>query len=105
MSPIVYIIVGGIIVDVVNLDDATVPVYPMLYGYPVSTSSTPDETINFGTKPFHYDPRAILKSAGIDPSALQLGWGARAAIALQSVTAKLVTVHLAADGCNRLDGG
>ena len=77
VSPIVYIIVGGLIVDVINLDDATVPVYPMLYGYPVSTASTSDETINFGTKPFHYDPRAILKAAGIDSSALQLGWGAK----------------------------
>jgi hypothetical protein len=77
-SPIVYIIVGGLIVDVIALDDATVPVYPMLYGYPVSASASPDETINFGSKPFHYDPRAILKAAGIDSSALQLGWGPRA---------------------------
>jgi len=75
ISPIVYIIVGGLVVDVVNLDDATVPVYPMLYGYPVSTSAAPDETINFGATLFHYDPRATLKAAGIDSSALQLGWG------------------------------
>jgi hypothetical protein len=77
VSPIVYIIVGGIVVDIIALDDATVPVYPMLYGYPVNTANTLDETINFGSKPFHYDPRAILKAAGIDASGLQLGWGAQ----------------------------
>jgi hypothetical protein len=32
-------------------------------------------TLNFGTKPFAYDPRAILAANGIDASALELGWG------------------------------
>jgi len=74
-SPVVYVIVGGVLADIIAMTDATVPVYPMLYGNPVSSATTPDETINFGAQPFHYDPRAVLKTASIDASALQLGWG------------------------------
>ncbi|MBC7171221.1 MAG: hypothetical protein H5U40_02280, partial [Polyangiaceae bacterium] len=59
-------------VRTVHLEDATVPIYPMLYG---STFGTPDGTFdieaNFGATPFHYDPAAIL--AG-DATGLELCW-------------------------------
>jgi hypothetical protein len=73
--PVVYVIVGGDIVDIINMTDVTVPVYPMLYGNPTGQLSGSDETINFGTKPFHYDPVTILNHAGIDISQLQVSWG------------------------------
>ncbi|HKQ70427.1 MAG TPA: hypothetical protein VJT73_13855 [Polyangiaceae bacterium] len=74
-SPIVYVVAGGIVVDVIAVTNATVPVYPMLYGYPVSSGTAADETINFGATPFHYDPKAALSSLGVDVRTLQVGWG------------------------------
>jgi hypothetical protein len=77
--PIIYVIVGGTVADVIRLTSATVPIYPMLYGNPVTVGPNPDLTINFGSLPFRYDPVAALRAYGVDPTGLQLGWGARAA--------------------------
>jgi hypothetical protein len=74
--PIVYIIIRGALMGTLRLDQVWVPLYPMLYGNPPSSPiAGPDMTLNFGTKPFAHDPRAILSAAGIDASALELGWG------------------------------
>ena len=73
-TPTVYVIIGARLVNTINLSDATVPLYPMLYGYPVSSGPGPDETINFGASAFHHDPRAILAAAGVDTAGLQVGW-------------------------------
>jgi hypothetical protein len=74
--PIVYVIVAGSVADVIPLEDATVPVYPMLYGNPVTAGANPHLTINFGSQPFHYDPVSILGAMGVDITGLQVGWGA-----------------------------
>jgi hypothetical protein len=56
-----------------------IPLYPMLYGNPPDAPvAGSDMTLNFGARPFAFDPRAVLGAAGIDASALQLGWGSAA---------------------------
>jgi hypothetical protein len=69
------VIVKAQVVDTIGLDDVTVPVYPMLYGNPTVTPSGSAMTINFGAKPFHYDPNAALVAAGVDVTGLKVGWG------------------------------
>jgi len=74
--PIVYVIVGALVVDTIALTDVTVPIYPMLYGNPTVTPSGSAETINFGAQPFHYDPMTVLMSAHVDVTGLEVRWGA-----------------------------
>ena len=75
-NPIVYILISGALQGTLRLDRVWEPLYPMLYGNPEDAPpSGPDMTLNFGTKPFAYDPRAILSANGVDASALELGWG------------------------------
>jgi hypothetical protein len=75
--PVVYIIVGDMVVDTIALPEVTVPVYPMIYGNPTTGNSpgAPDETINFGATPFRYDARAILSAAAVDVTGFVAGWG------------------------------
>jgi hypothetical protein len=83
--PIVYVITRDgtlakdIVAHVLELDDVTVPIYPMLYGNPTSSGTPFDASINFGVRPFRYDPRQILEDAGYDSTGLKLGWGAAGA--------------------------
>lgn len=59
------------------LDDVTLPVYPMLYGNPsVNNEAMYDAEVNFGARPFYYDPTAVLQDAGYDAGDLQVRWGA-----------------------------
>jgi hypothetical protein len=81
--PIVYVIVEGKVTDTLHLRDATVPVYPMLYGNPTGTGAAWDMEINLGGTPFHNDPVAALKAANVDPQALKLCWGATNATCAQ----------------------
>jgi hypothetical protein len=79
LHPYVYVITreGGltpanVVSHEMELDDVTVPIYPMLYGNP--TGSPPgafDAEINFGATPFFYDPAAVLGSAA---AGLVVGW-------------------------------
>ncbi len=71
--PILYVLVGPQIVHTMVFPDVFVPLFPMLYGNP--TDAQVGNTANFGTQPFAYDVRSILTAAGIDASALVLGWG------------------------------
>ena len=73
--PTVYVILNGKLADTLQLRDATVPVYPMLYGNPTNTGAQWDMEINFGGSPFHEDPDAVLQAAGVDTSELRLCWG------------------------------
>jgi hypothetical protein len=75
--PIVYVVVGGAIVETIRMTDATVPVYPMVYGNQTrpATATGPDVTINFGAAPFQYDPLPLLTAKGVDVSGFQRGWG------------------------------
>ncbi|HKU37885.1 MAG TPA: hypothetical protein VJR89_07055, partial [Polyangiales bacterium] len=73
--PIVHVIMSGKLTDTLELRDATVPVYPMLYGNPTDAGAPWDMEINFGASPFHEDPLTVLREAGIDPSGLRLCWG------------------------------
>jgi hypothetical protein len=75
--PTVYIIMDGKLSQTLQLRDATVPVYPMLYGNPTNAGAEWDMEINFGGSPFHEDPVAALQAAGIDTSGLQLCWGSQ----------------------------
>jgi hypothetical protein len=78
--PTVYVIANGAILDRLVLSDAWVELYPLIYGN--ETGTTPDgaydEAINFGQRPFAYDPVAILGAAGVDTSELVVGWGGAA---------------------------
>jgi hypothetical protein len=76
-SPIVYVILAGRLVATLPLADVTVPVYPMLYGNRNDSGAGFDMAINFGSSPFHEDPKAALEAEGIDASALRLCWGAQ----------------------------
>jgi hypothetical protein len=72
----VYVIFDGQLRDTLHLTDATVPIYPMLYGNATGTpSGTPDMEINFGATAFHENPFSVLNGAGIDTSALHACWG------------------------------
>ena len=74
--PIVYLLVSGAVAYVFHLTDATVPIYPMLYGNPTGAGADWDLSINFGAMPFHYDAKAALGAAGVDASSLRMCWGA-----------------------------
>lgn len=74
--PIVYVVIGGMLVTTLHLTDVTVPIYPMLYGNVNSHGANYDMEINFGAAPFHEDPVAVLKKADISTSELKLCWGA-----------------------------
>lgn len=75
--PTVYVIVDDQVFHELVLDDAWVELYPIIYGN--WTGTTPDgeydETINFGERPFAYDPVAALRAYGVDTSELVVGWG------------------------------
>lgn len=74
--PIVHVIVSGVLRTTQTLTDVWVPMYPMVYGNAsLPLAATPDLTVNFGATPFRMNPRAALTGAGIDASALKLGWG------------------------------
>lgn len=80
--PIVYVITryaGPPVVDAVShvmeLDDVTVPIYPMLYGNPTGAAEPFDAEINFGATPFNYNPVAVLQADGVDTTELVVGWG------------------------------
>jgi hypothetical protein len=73
--PLVHVLLGHR-VHTLHLTDATVPIHPMLYGNPTYTGAEWDLAINFGGTPFHYDPEATLRTAGIDASDLVPCWGA-----------------------------
>lgn len=73
--PIVYVVVDDVVASVLHLTDATVPIYPMLYGNPTGAGAAWDIAINFGAAPFYYDPAAALGAAGVDASALRACWG------------------------------
>lgn len=79
--PTVYILIRGELQGRLVLDQVWEPLYPMVYGNPPDAPvAFPDMTLNFGTKPFAQDPRAILAAAGVDVSALELGWGLSPAV-------------------------
>jgi len=71
--PTVYCIVGGQLMATLTLSDFITPIVPMLYGDPVGPVLV--NTINFGARPFLYEPESVLADAGIDPSELVRGWG------------------------------
>jgi hypothetical protein len=74
--PIVYVIFDHAVRETLHLTDATVPIYPMLYGNSTGTASgTYDMQINFGDSPFHEKVVEALNGAGVDTSALRLCWG------------------------------
>ncbi len=58
-----------------ELDDVTVPIFPMVYGDPDGSPEPYDLAINFGATPFHFDPAAVLSAEGVDVSELQVSWG------------------------------
>ena len=74
-TPTVYVIIGGAVRDTIEMTDATVPVYPFVYGNPTSNQTPPDIRVNFGASQFAYDPMTALMASDIDPSGLVLGWG------------------------------
>jgi hypothetical protein len=71
--PIVHCIVGDQLITSLTLSDLFTPIVPMLYGDPAGPVLV--NTVNFGTKPFRYDPEVILSGAGVDATALVRGWG------------------------------
>jgi len=72
--PTVHVIVGDTLAASLTLTDFIAPAVPMLYGDPAGPVQT--NSINFGARPFRYDPAAVLSTAGVDASGLVLGWGA-----------------------------
>lgn len=77
--PQVYAIARGVLLTHYDLTEIWTPLYPIVYGnvaYPATPG--PDMSVNFGTAPFAFDPKAILSAAGVDASALKLGWGVHA---------------------------
>ena len=80
-SPRVYVItheVGperDIVSHFMDLDDVTVPIYPMLYGNPTETGAPFDAEINFGATAFNYNPVTVLQGIGVNTSELIVGWG------------------------------
>ena len=73
--PIVYVIMAGMLMHTLELKDATVPIYPMLYGNPTEAGVPWDMEINFGGAPFHERPADVLRAAGINADDLVLCWG------------------------------
>ncbi|HEX5659212.1 MAG TPA: hypothetical protein VFX59_18590, partial [Polyangiales bacterium] len=77
--PQVYVIARGALLTHFDLTEIWTPLYPILYGnvaYPEFPG--PDLGVNFGATPFAIDAKAILTGAGIDVSAMKLGWGVHA---------------------------
>lgn len=75
-TPIVYVVTDNGLVDTIELYDVTTPLYPLLYGNPTDTvDGSYDESLNFGTTPFAYDPAAVLAAEGIDVTDFEAGWG------------------------------
>ncbi len=75
--PAVYVIVGDQLLDQMVLSDAWVELYPMVYGNETGTTTDGhyDEAINFGQRPFAYDPVSVLEAQGVDTTELVVGWG------------------------------
>lgn len=73
--PIVHIIMAGMLVRTLELKDATVPIYPMLYGNPTGAGVPWDMEINFGGTAFHEHPADVLRAAGVNADDLVLCWG------------------------------
>ncbi len=74
--PTVYVIVDDVLHYEVVLDDVWTELYPMLYGNPQGTApGSYDESINFGSSPFTYDPVGVLGAQGVDTTGLTVGWG------------------------------
>jgi hypothetical protein len=74
--PIAYAIANNTLIATIHMTDATVPIYPMLYGNTSRTPATPyDMEINFGATPFHENPAAALTTAGVNAAGLKLCWG------------------------------
>jgi hypothetical protein len=77
--PKVYVIARGALLTTFDLEEVWTPLYPILYGniaYPPIPG--PDLGVNFGATPLAIDAKTILAAAGIDVSAMKLGWGAHA---------------------------
>lgn len=74
-SPTVYVIMDGKLANTLRLTDATVPIYPMLYGNVTGLGAPFDMEINFGATKFHEDPVAVLSAAGVSTDGLRLCWG------------------------------
>ena len=72
--PVVYTIVRGVLAGTMTLSDVWTPVHPMVYGNGGGPAGAMDMTVNFGTRPFQFNPAAILGAKG---AGIQLGWGAR----------------------------
>jgi hypothetical protein len=74
--PQVHIIIGGALLQTIDMKDVWGPIYPMAYGNPTYSpmSSDPgyDITLNFGATPFVFNPATILGSVA---QGLELGWG------------------------------
>jgi hypothetical protein len=75
--PKVYLIVHGQKLADFDLTEVKTPLYPMIYGNPTDGPFSADMSVNF-TGPFAYDAKTILAAAGIDVSAMKLGWGVHA---------------------------
>ena len=74
--PTVYVIVDDVLHYEVVLDDVWTELFPMLYGNPQGTApGSYDESINFGSSPFTYDPVGVLGAQGVDTTGLTVGWG------------------------------
>ena len=95
--PIVHCIVGGELIRTLTLSDCITPIVPMLYGDPAGPVLV--NTINFGTKPYRYDAEVILSGAGIDTTALVLGWGdANRPAANPNVASQVAITHAPRSG-------
>ena len=69
-------IIGGVLQSTVNMIHTWAPVHPMVYGGTAfSVAPDYDMRVNFGATPFFYDPVAILTTAGVDATGLEVGWG------------------------------
>jgi hypothetical protein len=75
--PIVYVILGGEVIQRLELEDVWVEIYPVLYGNPtdLTVAGEFDEAINFGATPFHYDAAAALTAYGVSTAGFEAGWG------------------------------
>lgn len=81
INPVVYYIVGGVVVKEWEMYDAFVPIYPMLYGNATGAGLPFDSRANFGASAFAQDPCTALALHGVsasDRAALRVGWGVHA---------------------------
>jgi hypothetical protein len=77
-TPTVYVIIEGHVESTLHLTDATVPIYPMLYGNRTGESVSFDMEINFGASSFHANPMAALSEANVSTSSFHQCWSASA---------------------------